>query len=152
MSDILVAHQLSPRTDAPSLTWRDLLLQPSRTLTVTPGSNLWLVWETYGLKPTDRGMGHYHVAVTVQDVTAKPLLVRLLGRVGGAKTPGQGVTLEWDSDRPLAADGRALEYVSIELPAEAVGDYVLVVALKDAQGRTTTATRAISVLSPRKPQ
>ena len=149
MSDLLVAHALNPRTDAPSLTWRDLLLQPSRTMTVTPGSNVWLVWETYGLKPTDKGTGRYHVAVTVQDVTAKPLLVRLLGRVGGAKAPTQGVTLEWDSDRPLAADGRALEYVSIELPADAAGDYVLVVTLKDDQGRTTQTTRAISVVSPR---
>jgi hypothetical protein len=147
MSDLLVAHQLSPRTDAPSLTWRDLLLQPSRTLTVTPGSNLWIVWETYGLKPGDKGTGRYHVTVTVSDVTAKPLLVKLLGRVGGAKAPSQGVTLEWDSDRPLAADGRALEYVSIELPAEAAGDYQLVVTLKDLQGRTTQATRRISVLA-----
>jgi tetratricopeptide (TPR) repeat protein len=152
MSDLLVAHQLSPRTDAPSLTWRDLLLQPSRTLTVTPGSNLWIVWETYGLKPTDKGMGRYHVAVTVQDVTAKPLLVRLLGRVGGSRVPAQGVTLEWDSDRPVAADGRALEYVSIELPAEAAGDYLLVVTLKDPQGRTTQTTRPISVLSPATPK
>lgn len=148
MSDLLVAHQLSPRTDAPSLTWRDLLLQPSRTLTVTPGSNLWIVWETYGLKPGDKGMGRYHVAVTVTDVTAKPLLVRLLGRVGGAKVPAQGVTLEWDSERPLATDGRALEYVSIELPAEAAGDYQLVVALKDPQGRTAQTARRISVLAP----
>jgi hypothetical protein len=148
MSDLLVAHQLNPRTDAPSLTWRDLLLQPSRTLTVTPGSNLWLVWETYGLKPGDKGMGRYHVAITVQDVTAKPLLVKLLGRVGGAKASAQGVTLEWDSERPLAADGRALEYVSIELPAEAAGDYQLVVVLKDPQGRTTQTTRRISVLAP----
>jgi hypothetical protein len=72
--------------------------------------------------------------------------------VGGAKVPAQGVTLEWDSDRPLAADGRALEYVSIELPAEAAGDYLLVVTLKDPQGRTTQTTRAISVLSPRTAQ
>jgi len=146
MSDLLVAHELNPRTDAPSLTWRDLLLQPSRTLTVTPGSNLWLVWETYGLKPTDTGMGHYHVAVTVQDVTAKPLLVKLLGRIGG-KRAAQGVTLEWDSDRPLALDGRALEYVSIELPVEATGDYLLVVTLKDGLGRTTHTSRRISVLA-----
>jgi len=147
MSDLLVAHQLSPRSDAPSLTWRDLLLQPSRTLAVTPGSNLWLVWETYGLKPSDQATGRYHVAVTVQDVTAKPLLVRLLRRLGGTPGGAAGVTLEWDSERPLAADGRALEYVSLGLPAEAAGDYDLIVTLRDAAGTTTQTTRRISVLT-----
>jgi hypothetical protein len=148
MSDVLLAHQLSPRSDGPSLTWRDLLLQPSRTLTVTPGANLWIVWETYGLKPSDQLTGRYHVAVTVQDVTAKALLVRLLRRLGGTTGPGAGVTLEWDSERPLAADGRALEYVSLGLPAEAAGDYELIITLKDPAGRTTQTTRRISVLAP----
>ena len=148
MSDLLVAHQLSPRSDAPALTWRDLLLQPSRTLTVTPGANLWIVWEAYGLKPSEQSTGRYHVAVTVQDVTAKPLLVRLVRRLGGTSGPAPGVTLEWDSERPLAADGRALEYVAIQLPAEAAGDYQLVVTLKDPQGRTTQTTRRISILAP----
>jgi hypothetical protein len=37
--------------------------------------------------------------------------------------------------------------VSIELPAEAAGDYLLVVTLKDPQGRTTQTSRPISVLS-----
>ncbi|HKB46630.1 MAG TPA: hypothetical protein VKC57_02970, partial [Ktedonobacterales bacterium] len=121
MSDLLVAQQVTGPEGA-ALTWRDLLIEPSRTLTLLPGAALWLVWETYGLRPATAGLGKYHVRLVVQDATTKSLPVRLLARLGVGPKPGAAaVALEWDTERPLAPDGRALDYVSVQLPAQAAG-------------------------------
>ena len=146
MSDLLVAHQVTG-PEGGALTWRDLLIEPSRTLTVAPGASLWLVWETYGLHADASGLGRYHVRLAVQDATAKSLPVRLLARLGVGPKPGAAaVALEWDAQRPLAPDGRALDDVSVQLPAPAAGAYDLIVTISDSAGRVTRATRRITII------
>ncbi|HET7790376.1 MAG TPA: hypothetical protein VFD85_13320 [Gemmatimonadales bacterium] len=150
LSDLLLAHRVDPKRDGPSLTWSDLDIDPSRTLTVVSGSSVWVVWETYGLRPGPEGTARYDVSLSVTDLSAKPLPVRLLERLGlKDAAPRAAISLAWTSERPLAPDGRALEYVGLELPQGAVGRYDLTVTVRDpATSRTATTERAIDVTRP----
>jgi hypothetical protein len=105
------------------------------------------VWETYGLRAGALGVGEYHVRLTVEDANARPQLVRLLSRLGlGGKQGGTAVIVEWDAQRPLAPDGRALEYVSVQLPDDAAGTYAITVTITDRTGRSTRATHRITIV------
>ena len=149
LSDLLVAHRADPPNGSAALTWRDLRLDPSRTLAVTPGSALWLVWEVYGLPPDDRGLGTYDVTLSVLDRNDHPLTVRLLSRLGLRRPlAASAVTLQWRSERPQAPDGRTLEVVAVQLPPEAGGAYRLRVTVRDAGGREATSERDISIIKP----
>jgi tetratricopeptide (TPR) repeat protein len=145
VSDLLVAHGVTPRVEGDPLTWRDLGVEPSRTLEVTPGSSLWVVWEVYGARPDERGNGRYEVALSLQDAAARSLPLRLLERMGVRRAGAQGVRLEWTAERRLAADGRALEFVQLELPPEAEGEYRLDVTVREG-GRVATMARRLAVV------
>jgi GWxTD domain-containing protein len=147
MSDLLVAQRVTPSSNGQPVTWRDLFIEPSRTLTITAGGSATLVWETYGLRAGALGVGEYHVRLTVEDANARPQLVRLLSRLGlGGKQGGTAVIVEWDAQRPLAPDGRALEYVSVQLPDDAAGTYAITVTITDRTGRSTRATHRITIV------
>jgi tetratricopeptide (TPR) repeat protein len=148
-SDLLIAHQATANGAGIPLTWRDLLIQPSRSLTVVPGSTLWLVWEVYGLKAGAKGVGEFHVTLALQDVNRQSLPLRLLSRLGvGARAGPSPISLEWDAEQPLSADGRALQFVSVQLPEEARGDYNLMVTVSDSTHRTARAVRHIALVVP----
>lgn len=149
LSDLLVAHRADQPEGGTALTWRDLRLDPSRTLEVPPGSALWLVWEVYGLPQDDRGLGTYDVTLSVLDRNDHPLTVRLLSRLGLRRPPAaSAVTLQWRSERPRAPDGRTLEVVAVQLPPEAHGSYRLRVTVRDAAGREATSERDIGIINP----
>jgi len=150
LSDIVVAHRLEPRTVGEPLTWRDVTLQPSRTLEVTAGASLWLLWETYGLRPGANRIGRSEVRLTVRGLQAPDLPVRVLEGLGKGRRGGP--SLEWQSEHRLAPDGRGLDYVAIQLPAEASGRYeVTITVTEPLSGRTAQSTRVITVTraSPR---
>jgi tetratricopeptide (TPR) repeat protein len=148
VSDLLVAHQVTPRVEGEPVALRDLTVVPSRTLEVTPGSRLWVVWEVYGAAADRRGLGRYDVSLTLADTERRSLPLRLLRRLGvGGGEESQAVRLAWTAERRLAADGRALEYVEIELPAEARGEYRLEVAVR-AGDRAAAVGRRLTVVSP----
>ena len=150
VSDLLVAHRVTSRVEGEPVTWRDLTIDPSRTLEVTPGTSVWVVWEVYGARRDERGNGRYEVAVDLRDAEARSLPLRVLDRLGVTRGGGQAaVRLEWTSERRLAADGRALEYVQVELP-EAPGAYQVAVVVKEG-GREARALRRIAVVSPDDP-
>ena len=144
LSDLLVAHRVVSRVEGEPLTWRDLTIEPSRTLEVTPGASLWVVWEAYGIVPDGRGIGHYDVTLSLQDAEARALPMRLLERLGVGRRE-QGVELAWSAERRLSADGRALEYVSLELPGEAVGEYRLAVTVRAGE-RVARSVRRLTVV------
>jgi hypothetical protein len=144
LSDLLVAHRVVSRVEGEPLTWRDLTIEPSRTLEVTPGSSLWVVWEAYGVVPDRRGVGHYDVTLSLQDADARALPVRLLERLGVGR-PEQGVELAWRAERRLSADGRALEYVAIELPGDGAGEYRLEVTVRAGE-RVARSVRRVTVV------
>ena len=149
LSDLLVAHRVVSRVEGDPLTWRDLTIEPSRTLEVTPGASLWVVWEAYGVVPDGRGIGRYEVTLSLQDADARSLPVRVLERLG-VRRGEPSVQLAWAVERRLAADGRALEYVAVALPAEAAGEYRLEVTVRAGE-RVARSVRRVTVVSPAAP-
>jgi len=147
MSDVLVALRLDPRVEGEPRTWRDLTLEPSRTLEVTPGVRLWAVWEVYGAAATDRGTARYDVAVALEDAEARSIATRLLRGLGLGERGQREARLAWAAERRLAADGRGLEYVQIELPEDAAGEYRLVVTVREG-GREVRRERPLRVIRP----
>ena len=51
----------------------------------------------------------------------------------------------WSAERRLSADGRALEYVALELPTEAVGEYRLAVTVRAGE-RVARSVRRLTVV------
>lgn len=145
VSDLLIADSVEVAR-APPLTWRDLTIAPSRTLEGQSGGQVWVIWEVYGVATGEVGTAQYDVAVALQDENARSLPVRLLQRLGLARGPRPpAATLQWTSERRPAPDGRALEYVALQLPDDARGAFLLVVTVIDPTGRRATASRAITI-------
>jgi hypothetical protein len=148
LSDLLIAHRVEPREEGTSPTsWRDLTFEASRTLEVAKGASLWAVWETYGLQPGAQGTSRYQVTLALRDINARAAPLRLLERLGVGRRQGTpAVSLEWASERRLSPDGRALEYVAVELPADIEGRYELVVTVTDpATGRSARSSRTLTI-------
>jgi tetratricopeptide (TPR) repeat protein len=148
LSDLLLADDV--RETGRTATWRDLAIDPSRTLSVAAGGMIWAVWEVYGVAPGPGRTARYEVSLTLQDVNARALPVRLLARLGlvaGGNAPA--VTLQWTAERVPAPDGRALEYVALQVPPDAKGSYRLEVSVSDpATQRTATVTRRLTITAP----
>ena len=54
--------------------------------------------------------------------------------------------MRWAAERRLSGDGRALEYVAVELPAEAAGAYRLEVTVRAGE-RVARSVRRVSVVA-----
>src|SRR5574341_590181 len=147
LSDLLIAHRVEAPKDSEPRTWRDLVIEPSRTLEVQKGVSLWAVWETYGLRAGLEGTARYRVNLALRDRNARSAPLRLLERLGVGRRQGTpAVALEGTAERRLAADGRALEYVAVQLPEDATGTYELVVTVSDpATGRSAKTHRTIAI-------
>lgn len=146
VSDIVLAHAVEPRGSDPR-EWRDLRVSPSRSLTVASGATVWAVWETYGLDRGPAGTAHCEVRLRLRDARDRPWPLRLIERLGIGRARGTPlVQLEWRSERQLATDGRTVEFVAVELPADAAGDYVLELEVADARGRHAAAVRRFEVI------
>lgn len=150
LSDLVIAHRVDVRVEGQPTSWRDLTIDASRTLEVPKGSSLWAVWESYGIRAGAEGTGRYQVNLALRDVNARAAPLRLLERLGVGRRQGTpAVSLEWTSERRLAVDGRALEYVAVQLPDDAQGQYELVVTVTDpATGRRVQTSRSITIASP----
>ncbi|MBI1967159.1 MAG: hypothetical protein HYS40_04145 [Gemmatimonadetes bacterium] len=152
LSDLLIAHRVEPRGEVAPLAWRDLTVEPSRTLEVAKGSSLWAVWEAYGLDAGPEGTVRYEVNLALRDMKARPAPLRLLERLGVGRRQGTPVVaLQWSAERRLASDGRALEYVAVQLPEDAEGRYELVVTVTDPVTRRTTKTSRTITIAARSP-
>ena len=150
-SDLLIALENAPPSDRRPLTWRDLRLEPSRTLQVHPGTPLWVVWETYGLRPIGgAGLVRYDVVLEVRDATKRSLPVRLLRRLGIGGPPGAfAASLNWQAEVEPAPDGRVLDFVQLQLPVGATGTYEVRISVTEfGSGRMVAASRVIAVVTP----
>lgn len=149
LSDLLVAHDIAPRGDSTPVSWLDLSIDASATLTVRPSSTVWIVWEVYGLRVGPAGTAKYDVTLALRDANARALPVRVLQRLGIARRPSPATSLQWTTERRPASDGRVLEYVALQLPDDAAGNYeILVTATDPATRRVVTARRALTVTKP----
>lgn len=147
-SDLVIAHRVESRVEGQPTSWRDVTIDASRTLEVPKGASLWALWETYGLKAGEQGTARYQVKLALRDAAAQAAPLRLLERLGVGRRQGTpAVSLEWASERRLAPDGRALEYVAVQLPEDITGSYELVVTVTDpVTGRSVQTSRRITIV------
>ena len=149
LSDMVIALSVTPRLPTAPLTWRDLAIDASRTLSVTQGTPLWVVWEVYGLRADTARVVRHETRLTLRDGSGRSLPVRLLQGLGLRRsTRAPDMTLQWSAEVLAAPDGRALEYVSVTLPEDAVGDYELMLTVIDSAGRQAESRRRFTVIRP----
>lgn len=148
-SDLLVALSAEPKSVGEARQWTDLSIEASRTLVVTQGTPITLVWETYGLTPLPDRTGSYEVALQVRDSAGGRLGLGLLRALGLHRPEQRSTRLSWTSTRSLARDGRALEYVSVQLPGDVTGAFQVEVRIKErSTGRQASSSRWIRVVGP----
>jgi len=145
LSDIVLALGVNSGPPGNSLTWRDLGISPSRSLSVTQGTPLWAVWEVYGLHGDSTGTALHDVEMTLSDTSGRRLPTHVLRRSDRIRGEFRGVRLRWSTAPRTAADGRALEYVALELPPNAVGTYELRITVFDGSGRRASVWRRFRV-------
>lgn len=146
ISDILIAHRVEAKSDGAPKSVRDLTIEPSRTLEVRPGATVWVVWEIYGLASSESGEVRFEVSMTVRDLNANSLPLRLLERLGLRQRAVTNTGLHWSSVRRAAPDGRVLDYVAIQLPDEANGEFEVNVTVSESgTHRSISGTRTIIV-------
>lgn len=108
------------------------------TATVAPG-RLGIYWEVYGL-----GDGRHPLETSLAIVAEREgWLSRAWRRVRG-RSQLAPVNLRW-TDLPLASGGRARRAVAIELPPLEPGHYELELHVRDADGRSATTSRWLTV-------
>lgn len=144
LSDLLVAERVEP-AHTHVVRWSDLSIAPLPLLAVGPGAIVALVWESYGVQPGREGVAGYDITLEVRDDNARSLPLRLLDRVGLARSPREpAVRLSWHAERP--AGEVLLDYATVQLPPDATGRLRLVVVVRDAtSGQEATRERTITV-------
>ena len=146
LSDLLIARSAQPPATREVRGWRDLSVDPLASLTFDPGGTVVAVWETYGLRPGADSVGAYQVALSLRGTDARPFPVRVLQRLGIARSQPDSSGLSWTSERRLAADGRVVDYVAIQLPESARGTFELTITVTEAgSGRVARRSRALTV-------
>lgn len=151
MSDLLVGLDAQPTDSAAA--WRDLRVVPSRTLTLVAGSQVWVVWEAYGLSPDTVGNARFSVRLTLRDANRRSFPVRVLRGLGLLGRSGEtAASLQWEGYRPPALDGRMVDYVALQLPERATGAFEVSVTVRDSRsGQETTAVKRLTILEPQRP-
>ena len=140
LSDLLVADQVTPRT-ASSARWSDFLIAPNLGAT-KKGHPFALLWETYGLTPTN-GVDKYRVTVTVQkqqkggfgDFVAK-IVGGISGAVGLSASGQDRVSLTFPREVPASPVG--VDFVTLDLGQAPPGHYIISVDVTDLVSNVTT--------------
>jgi GWxTD domain-containing protein len=149
MSDVIAAARVTPR-DSTVDRWTELLVQPAAGR-FRPGEELALFWEVYNLTPDSTGTARYEVEVrfTVQELERRGIAARFLGGIADAA----GLSAEGDDQVALAyrrdliaTEGRAVEYLSVDLQGAPEASYLITVTITDLVAHRTTSTdRRIAV-------
>ncbi|HEX9631453.1 MAG TPA: GWxTD domain-containing protein [Gemmatimonadales bacterium] len=150
LSDVLVADRVAPR-DSIFTRWTDFLLSPSAGR-FAPNDPVGLLWEIYNLTPDSLGIARYTVEVrfTVLSVERRGFAARVLGGLGdamGLSARGDDrVALTYDREVRVAAGGRQVEYLLVDLDDAPLADYGIAVRVLDrTTGRAVEAIRRITV-------
>lgn len=147
LSDLLLADTIrTPSSRARR--WTELGAAGSPSLAFVAGSNVWIVWESYGLHGGDDRIAGYRVELALRDDANRPLAIRLLERIGLGRRPQRAtITLSWDAERPLADhDQPVVEWAQLELPEGARGPYRLGVTVTErGTGRSASAERLLTI-------
>ncbi len=151
-SDLLLADGLGTRGVEPK-TRDDLFLVASRTLRFEQGAPIHLYFEVYGLTVDADSMGAYRAELAVEDSTRRNVVERLArGATELFRRRGGDARVTWDRVVPVR-DGRAMDYLTIELPSLEPGEYVVRVRVTEpATGQGVEARRAFTVTAVGPPE
>ena len=146
ISDLLLT--VSPviaATEGP--TRRDqLVLAPLRGTTLAAGDPIHLYFEIYGLEVGASGVAAYRAELAVEDSTERNVAQRLLR--AGRQLAGAGAEetrVSWERQMRVE-DDLVPEFLSVEVPSLAPGQYVVRVRITDvATGRSAERIRPLSV-------
>ena len=147
LSDLLLADTIRTPSSL-ARRWTELGAAGSPSLAFVAGSNVWIVWESYGLHGGDDRIARYRVELALRDDANRPLAIRLLERIGLGRRPQRAtITLSWDAERPLADDDQpVVEWARLELPEGARGPYRLGVTVTErGTGRSASAARLLTI-------
>jgi GWxTD domain-containing protein len=150
LSDILAAARLQPR-DSLARRWRDFFVEPNGGRFL-PGDSLALLWEIYDLATDTNGVAHFDVQlrITIEAIERRSFVAQIIGGLGDAMgVTAQGddrVSLDYDRQVTVGADGATAEFVTVELRDAPEGRYTVGVTIRDrATGAVATRERVITV-------
>lgn len=131
VSDLLLVTGITPPEGDDITSRRQLAVTPVYGSTVSKGTTLGIVWETYRVSDSLPGEGRrrYRVDIEVLNAARQPILARMLRSVTGGER--RGTRIEFESARPMA-EGRTVEWVEIssDLP---IGNYRLAFTITDRE-------------------
>jgi GWxTD domain-containing protein len=150
VSDVIAADRIAPK-DSTARRWTDFFIDPS-VGRFRPGVPVSLLWETYNLAVDSAGLVAYQVDIqfTVQEIERHGFAARLLGVVGdaaGLSAKGDDqVSLSFNRQREAPPDGRAVEFLDVDLQGAPEATYLVTVTITDRHtGRAATAERWFTV-------
>jgi GWxTD domain-containing protein len=150
LSDVVAADRIAPR-DSTAHRWTDFFIAPNAGR-FPPGVPVALLWEMYNLQPDSAGLVDYQVDIrfTVQQVERHGFRARLLGFLGdatGLSAKGEDqVTLSFQRRREAPADGRAVEYLDVDLENGPDATYLVTLTVTDTHtGRAVSVDRWLTV-------
>ncbi len=131
VSDLLLADAIRPLEPSPDRR-EELRIWPSRTLRFASGAPVHLYFEIYGLATDDEGLARYRVELAVEDARQRNVVERVLRGVVELFSRGREREPRVSWERVVAVSGdRAMDYLSVELPALDPGEYVVRLQLTD---------------------
>lgn len=131
----------------------DLKMKVLPDVTLDPGQQLGLFWESYGAKPSRDGAVRMRIeiALTVLAVDRAPVLhIRALGAIAdklGVSAEGERkVSLSYERTvaAPSAADDRVLHAIAVEMTGAPPAEYLLEITVTDLEtGKTARTSHAL---------
>ena len=157
LSDVLVGTNLTNAGE--DLRRRsDLRMKVLPDVTLDPGQQLGLYWESYGAKPSSDGTVRMRVEIslTVLAVERAPVLhVKVLGAIAdrlGVSAEGErkvSISYERTVAAPSAADDRVLHAIAVEMAGAPPAEYLLEIAVTDLEtGKTARTSHALHLRRP----
>ena len=150
LSDVVAADRIAPK-DSTAHRWTDFFIAPNAGR-FPPDVPVALLWEMYNLQPDSAGLIDYQVDIrfTVQQVERHGFRARLLGFLGdatGLSAKGEDqVTLSFQRRREAPADGRAVEYLDVDLENGPDATYLVTLTVTDTHtGRAVSVDRWLTV-------
>jgi GWxTD domain-containing protein len=143
VSDVLFVTAVSSPVGDSAASRSQLTVTPMYGTTLAKGDPLGLVWETYASTGPAEGRQRYRVSVEVQNLERRPVLTKLLRRLGGDQGRGAASRIEYESTRPVVG-GQTVEW--LELTSDlGIGEYRVVLTITDLTGKAVTRERMLSV-------
>jgi GWxTD domain-containing protein len=151
LSDVILADRLAPRVEEPAGR-QQFFIDPNPAMQFTPGSEVYLYWEMYNLKPDSSDQVDYQVEVVfrVQSLERHGLVARIVGgaldAVGTTAKGDDRVSVRYDASTTLGGRDRIPGWVSVDLADSPKGTYTMELIITDRHtGQVAVRRRVFTV-------